>query len=70
MSLASDLEENEAHQIKYLDKNSQRIPRNFEAQLEAHPKLGVKHFINNKEKPPTRPKQGHYFQGKKRKSKY
>ena len=67
--MASDLEETEAHQKKYLDKNSYRIPRYFEAQLEVNPKLDIKHFINNKEKPPTRPKQGHYFQGKERKSK-
>ena len=67
--MASDLEDNEAHQKKYLDKNSQRIPGNFKAQLEVHPKLGIKHFINNKEEPPTMPKQGHYFLGKKRKSK-
>ena len=49
----SDLEDNEAHQKKYLDKNSQRIPGNFKAQLEVHPKHGIKDFINNKAK--TRP---------------
>ena len=41
--------------ILSLHKISQRIPRNFEAQLEVNPKLGIKHVIDTKEEAPTRP---------------